>query len=81
MAYRWARVPPLSIHWHHPTGPHFGNMLALLVFEGREAKVILERASAIPDPGDGSRGTKLDVIKVLSLTEPARPHEAPAPTT
>src|SRR6185369_147787 len=34
---RWARVPPLPITWHHPTGPHFGNMLALLVLDGREA--------------------------------------------
>ena len=41
---RWTKVPPLTIKWHHPSGPHFGNTLALLTFEGREASVLVERA-------------------------------------
>jgi hypothetical protein len=41
---RFTRVPPLPIAWHHPSGPHFGNMLASLTFDGRHAGVQLERA-------------------------------------
>ena len=45
---RFARVPSLPIHWHHPTGPHFGNELALLVFDGRSARIVLERSVKPP---------------------------------
>ena len=41
---RLTRVPPLPIHWHHPSGPHFGNMLGSVTFEGRSARARLERA-------------------------------------
>jgi len=41
---RWTRVPPLTIGWHHPSGPHFGNTLALLTFDGRRASVTIEQA-------------------------------------
>ncbi len=45
---RFAGVQPLPIRWHHPTGPHFGNELALVVFEGRSARVVLERSVRPP---------------------------------
>jgi hypothetical protein len=41
---RFSRVPPVPIRWHHPSGPHFGNILALLIFDGRSARVVLEKA-------------------------------------
>ena len=42
-------VPSLPIHWRHPSGPHFGNELALVTFDGREARVRLERTVRPPD--------------------------------
>ena len=66
---RWARVSPLPIHWHHPTGPHFGNTLALLTFDRRSAQVRLERAVR-PDSAEGREaGPDLQIVKDLSLTE------------
>ncbi|HET9613572.1 MAG TPA: alkaline phosphatase D family protein, partial [Candidatus Limnocylindrales bacterium] len=41
---RLSGVPALPIHWRHPTGPHFGNALASLTFEGRTARLALERS-------------------------------------
>jgi hypothetical protein len=72
---RVTRVPPVPIHWHHPSGPHFGNMLAVLAFDGRSASVRLERAvvAAGPDPvsPDGQeRRADLEVVEDLSLTDP-----------
>jgi len=67
---RWARVPPVPIRWHHPTGPHFGNMLALLVLDGRNARLVLERAvrSETPDaPSEAASEARLVVTKELSL--------------
>ncbi len=57
---RFARVPALPIYWHHPTGPHFGNELALLVFDGRSARVVLERSlpAAKGVPGEDEHGWK-----------------------
>lgn len=66
---RWAGVTPLPIHWHHPTGPHFGNTLALLTFAGRSAQVRLERAVR-PDASEGRQAlADLQIVKDLPLTE------------
>jgi hypothetical protein len=72
---RFAGVPPLPIYWHHPTGPHFGNELALLVFDGRSARVVLERAvrpgKRIPsEAGDGSQ-PGLAIVVDHALTDGA----------
>jgi len=71
---RFAGVDPLPIEWHHPTGPHFGNELALLVFDGRTARVVLERslAPASGGPGEDERalGPGLAIVADLSLTDP-----------
>jgi hypothetical protein len=72
---RWAHVPPLPIRWHHPTGPHFGNMLALLILEGREARLVLEQAIRADTAGAPTKATseaKLVVTKELSLTSTPR---------
>jgi hypothetical protein len=72
---RWAKVPPLPIRWHHPTGPHFGNMLALLVLDGREARLVLERAIKADEPSaptEAAAEAKLVITKELSLTEAPR---------
>ena len=70
---RFAFVPPLPIHWTHPTGPHFGNALALLVFDGRAARLVLERSVRPPrsTPGEDKRGLKpgLEIIVDLPLTD------------
>jgi hypothetical protein len=69
---RIAGVPPLPIHWHHPTGPHFGNALALLVFNGRSASVVIERSTRPPllvgyeDPEAAKPG--LAIVIELPLT-------------
>ena len=80
---RWARVPPVPIRWHHPTGPHFGNMLALLELDGREARIRIERAvwdekaRGAATRRAGGRGNspegpqpRIDVTVELSLTDP-----------
>jgi phosphodiesterase/alkaline phosphatase D-like protein len=62
-------VPPLPIHWHHPSGPHFGNTLALLILDGRSARVRLERAVRTK-ASDGLRpGTDMQITDDLLLTE------------
>jgi phosphodiesterase/alkaline phosphatase D-like protein len=69
-----AGVPPLPIRWHHPTGPHFGNELATVVFDGRSARVVLERS--VPDPprvaaeNQDSPEPGLAIVVDLSLTSP-----------
>lgn len=71
---RFAGVDPLPIEWHHPTGPHFGNELALLVFDGRSARVLLERSVAPgrAEPGDDAAGEPgLAIVADLALTDPA----------
>ncbi|HTK45425.1 MAG TPA: alkaline phosphatase D family protein [Patescibacteria group bacterium] len=73
---RWAHVPPLPIRWHHPTGPHFGNILAMLVLDGRQAHLVLERAIRADEPDartEAASEAKLVVTKELSLTEAPRP--------
>jgi len=69
---RWTRVPPLPIHWHHPSGPHFGNTLALLTFEGRSARVLLERAVRTDASGEREAGTDLEITEDMSLTDARR---------
>jgi hypothetical protein len=61
------RVPPLPIRWHHPAGPYFGNMLALLTLDGRGASVRLERSIA---KGTGSPDARvvLSTVEDLKLT-------------
>jgi len=68
---RWTKVPPLELQWHHPTGPHFGNTLAQLTFDGREASVLIERAidkAGVGQPSDP------DIVRTaeLSLTSAPR---------
>jgi hypothetical protein len=69
---RLTRVPPLPIHWHHPSGPHFGNMLALLILDGRSARVVLERAVRTEASGEHEAGTDLEITEDLSLTDARR---------
>jgi hypothetical protein len=70
---RTVGVPDLPIRWHHPTGPHFGNVLALLVFEGRTARLVLERS--VRPPKAAARNDKvaakpgLAIIVDLPLTD------------
>jgi phosphodiesterase/alkaline phosphatase D-like protein len=70
-----AGVPPLPIRWHHPTGPHFGNELAMVVFDDRSARVVIERS--VPDPprtADESSDTPepgLAIVVDLPLTSAA----------
>jgi hypothetical protein len=68
---RWTRVPALPISWHHPTGPHFGNMLALLTLDGRSASVRLERSILVDEDATHEHrvGEDLAVTAELSLTE------------
>jgi hypothetical protein len=70
--YRWTRVAPLPIRWHHPSGPHFGNMLALLILDGRAARVVLERAVRTAASDEREAGIDLAVVEDLSLTEARR---------
>jgi hypothetical protein len=70
---RWARVPPVPIHWHHPSGPHFGNMLARLELDGQDARVLLERAVWGDAGVDGERKPRIDITAELSLTDAAPP--------
>jgi len=71
---RWAHVPPLPIHWHHPSGPHFGNMLALLTLDGPSARVRLERSTRVDEDAvhDHRVGEDLAITAELSLTESPR---------
>ena len=70
---RFAGVQPLPIQWHHPTGPHFGNELALVVFEGRSARVVLERsvrpAGLIRGEHEASKAPGLAILIDYSLTD------------
>jgi len=68
---RWTHVPPVPIQWHHPSGPHFGNMLALLVLDGRSARVRLERSIRVDEDAEHEHrvGEDLAVTAELALTE------------
>jgi hypothetical protein len=78
----------LPIHWTHPSGPHFGNQLALLTFDARQARVRLERAVGPPDaPREGQGASerfsdedpfdpaapRLEVVVEHDLTGPRPP--------
>ena len=71
---RFTGVPPMPITWHHPSGPHFGNALALLVFDGRSARLVLERSvrssGSVQGDDDGSR-PGLEIIDEEDLTDTA----------
>jgi hypothetical protein len=62
---RWTRVPPLPIHWHHPSGPHFGNILGALTFDGESARVRLE--SAVRTPATGEHPERADMSLTADL--------------
>jgi len=69
---RLTRVPPVPIHWHHPAGPHFGNILGLLTLDGAAARVRLEKAVR-KEGSDGSQGSvDLAVIEDRLLTDNQR---------
>lgn len=65
----WTGVPPLPIHWHHPSGPHFGNTLALLILDGRSARVRLERSVRTEASDEREARVDLALTEDLSLTE------------
>jgi hypothetical protein len=83
---RVTRVAPMVISWHHPTGPHWGNMLTSLTFDARSASAVLERSvsrATSPSPRSGpSRGSPppardgtaadLEIVAELVLTGPRR---------
>ncbi|HEY2203922.1 MAG TPA: alkaline phosphatase D family protein [Pseudonocardia sp.] len=63
---RWARhrdAPEAPLRWRRRTGPLFGNTIATLRLDGREAEVLFEQ------PTDSAA---LDVVARLSLTGPDR---------
>ena len=70
-----AGVPALPIQWHHPTGPRFGNMLGLLVFDGRSARIVLERSVRPPRlaPGEDEASSQPGLAVVIDrpLVDPA----------
>jgi PhoD-like phosphatase len=76
---RLSGVPPLPIRWHHPTGPHFGNTLSTLAFEGRTARLVFRRSvsgdeEAAVDARSEVEGdeapSRLELLADLDLTAP-----------
>ncbi len=65
---RLTRVPPLPIHWHHPTGPHFGNMVGSITFDGQTARARLERAEWTAASDEHEEGTEVKIAADLTLT-------------
>jgi PhoD-like phosphatase len=72
---RLSGVPSLPVHWTHPTGPHFGNAVATVTFEGRTASLVLERSDPDhePDPQADGEPTRLRTIIELALTSLVTP--------
>lgn len=72
---RLSGVPSLPIHWHHPTGPHFGNAIATLTFDGRSARLRLERSAprAEADPAVEGQPSQLRLIVDLDVTRIPQP--------
>ena len=68
---RLTGVPPVPIHWHHPSGPHFGNMLSLVTFEGRSARVQFERSTTPEGEQPRGKDTGLEIADELLLTDVA----------
>ena len=71
MLDRLTRVPPVPILWHHPSGPHFGNMLAQLILDGRSARVVFERSTTPEGQRPAGKDTGLEVADDLLLTDVA----------
>jgi hypothetical protein len=71
---RLVGVPGLPIHWHHPSGPDFGNALATVIFDGRDAGLLIER-SKTRDGGDkdSDADAELETIVELDLTQMQEP--------
>jgi hypothetical protein len=69
---RWTRVPPVPIHWHHPSGPHFGNMLGQLTLDSQSPRIRLERAVRREVSDEREAGIDLEIVDDLSLTESPR---------
>jgi hypothetical protein len=65
---RLTRVPRLPIHWHHPTGPHFGNMVGSITFDGQTARARLERAEWTEASDEHEAGTEVKIAADLTLT-------------
>jgi PhoD-like phosphatase len=72
---RLSGVPSVPVHWHHPTGPHFGNAIATLTFEGRAARLRLERSAprSEADPSAAGNPTQLRLIIDLDLASVPQP--------
>ena len=66
------RVPPLPIRWHHPSGPHFGNMLGLLILDGRSARIRLHRAIGSAAPHGAPSDADIEIVEDMSMTEARR---------
>jgi hypothetical protein len=60
---RWDDVPPLPLRWTKTAGPFFGNALAELLLDGREARFTLHRADTVP-----GREDELTTVTSFQLT-------------
>ncbi len=70
---RLSGVPSLPVHWHHPTGPHFGNELAELTFDGRSAGLVIERSTRQSEDRQAARDRPLLTIEAeQDLTGPRK---------
>ncbi len=82
---RLSKVPPLPIRWRHPTGPHFGNAIGTITYDGRSARLLLERSE--PRPGGAAvvtrgeagetqeRDARLVTLAEVDLTGRPRPRK------
>jgi hypothetical protein len=66
------RVPPLPIHWHHPSGPHFGNMLGLLILDGRSARIRLHRSTGSAAAPGAPSDVDIEIVEDMSMTDARR---------
>lgn len=69
---RLTRVPPLPILWHHPSGPHFGNILGLLILDGRSAQIRLHRSTRTAAPDRARSSADIEIVEDMSMTEARR---------
>ncbi len=69
---RLTRVPALPIYWHHPSGPHFGNMLGLLILDGRSARIRLHRSIGLAPPHGAPSDADIEIVTEMSLTDAPR---------
>jgi hypothetical protein len=62
-----SKVPKPPLSWHRLSGPFFGDEIATLTFDGRAARLVLERAGA------GRRGEPLlTTAAAIALSSPSR---------